>query len=532
MASLSIGQLQSVSKLRVGVTLTQTTPAETNLGTPVARALANGHIEAMSGAVYNLLAMSHGCTQNVSTSQGSMARNWADLDRRTAWLAARGVKHVSIGLFSAPDWMTTLAADGNYKVLPAYHSEFGALCAEILVRYAGIVPIEYAQVWSELKGYFVAGAPWSWDYSEFTALYNAVYSAIRADSRLNGIKIVGPYITESIVPMQSQTSAAMAYWQANKVGCDIVASDFRRDSGAASVRTEAQYMALTSDFTTHASDMAAAAPGLPVACLEAYPHSDLSKYATLSVEFQAAWWASVLARQTIAGVDHSLAWGVGGDGALADEGVQIGWLMDTRGASGAGSPSRYAAGDKTANYDVFKSFHDYFPPGTSLYAVTSDDADVEGIASGSHVLLVNKNGTTTKRVTTGIYSLALSPYEVRLLPRASVGWHGYVRVQYTPGSLTAPQQTEFQNAVSAFGRQDSVSPAWKNHPRAIGAQDRLVEFGWPSTTAPTSTEWLDWIDGQITGVNRTTLSTNIVITTYAGADREARRLACKAALGI
>lgn len=105
-------------------------------------------------------------------------------------------------------------------------------------------------------------------------------------------------------------------------------------------------------------------------------------------------------------------------------------------------------------------------------------------------------------------------------------WHGYQRIQYTPGSLTAPQQTEMLAALRRQYRTATNSPTqYRTQVRASGAQGWLVESS--GAAVPSKADWVDILYTQITGMDRTTLDTNLVVTTATGADWEAMRIYAK-----
>lgn len=105
-------------------------------------------------------------------------------------------------------------------------------------------------------------------------------------------------------------------------------------------------------------------------------------------------------------------------------------------------------------------------------------------------------------------------------------WHGYQRLRYTPGSLTGGQQTEMLNAISRQYRTATASPTqYRTQVRASGAQGWLAEISGPAQ--PTTSDWVDILYTQITGMDRATMAANLVVDTATGADWEARRLYTK-----
>lgn len=167
--------------------------------------------------------------------------DFTDLDRRVAFMRSSGATPV-ITLAGAPDWMKGGRAGetdwSKIEVAPtvAHYADFAALAAKIARRYPDVV---HFMVWNELKGFFDQ-ANNRWDAYHYTALYNAVYDALKAVNP--AIAVGGPYVV-----MDSWTSAGVAsnpsnvsglwgvldqrpldvvtYWLAHAHGADFVAID-------------------------------------------------------------------------------------------------------------------------------------------------------------------------------------------------------------------------------------------------------------------------------------------------------------------
>ena len=77
---------------------------------------------------------------------------------------------------------------------------------------------------------------------------------------------------------------------------------------------------------------------------------------------------------------------------------------DTR-VAGGGSPLPF--------YFSAKLLHDYFGPGTPLYATDTGAAGVAALASADHVLVVNERAASTT-VAVGGNTRTLGPWEVAL----------------------------------------------------------------------------------------------------------------------
>ena len=85
-----------------------------------------------------------------------------------------------ITLCCAPDWMTSLGTEtsSKYPNLPptaAHYADFADLARRIAERYPDV---QHYVVWNEMKGLWNKGAG-QWDYVAYTAMYNAVYDALK-----------------------------------------------------------------------------------------------------------------------------------------------------------------------------------------------------------------------------------------------------------------------------------------------------------------------------------------------------------------
>lgn len=164
--------------------------------------------------------------------------NLGSLAARISLITSEGDVPV-ITLVSAPNWMKTAssATSGlfNTPPTPEHYQDFAGLCAHIAQSFS---QVKYFVVWSEVRGFFKR-ATQSWDYQDYTTMYNDVYEAIkkvRPDARVGG-----PYaaMTTQPRPVRGQVATltgvngyfdrgmlqAVSYWLANKVGADFVAVD-------------------------------------------------------------------------------------------------------------------------------------------------------------------------------------------------------------------------------------------------------------------------------------------------------------------
>jgi len=151
--------------------------------------------------------------------------------------AAGGIPVIT--LVSAPNWMKdpSTASSKLFRAPPSpdHYADFATLCAHVA---ASFPEVKYFVVWSELRGFYQAKTK-SWDGAAYTAMYNDVYTAIKAvrpDARVGG-----PYANLASVPspvngvpsslhgnwgyLDQSMLDALSYWLAHRVGADFVAVD-------------------------------------------------------------------------------------------------------------------------------------------------------------------------------------------------------------------------------------------------------------------------------------------------------------------
>jgi hypothetical protein len=177
-------------------------------------------------------------TLNPEPAPGRYA--WSTLDARMDLVKRTGARTV-LTACCAPDWMKggrSGQTDWNLLETAPLRQDFQAyadLVAQAVQRYP---QIERVVVWNELKGFFDTTRN-RWDYEGYTALYNAVYTAVKAVRP--DVQVGGPYPVMISLPTgdpnASDTLAgswgaidqrvldALDYWEKNKVGADFLAVD-------------------------------------------------------------------------------------------------------------------------------------------------------------------------------------------------------------------------------------------------------------------------------------------------------------------
>ncbi|MFR9801438.1 hypothetical protein ACL02T_03925 [Pseudonocardia sp. RS010] len=220
--------------LDLGVTHTQSSldghdPAEAN---------ARGEAVLRESAVWqNVHLMGFG---TLSPEPAPGQYDWSTLDERMALVQRTGARTV-LTACCAPDWMKGGVAGQTdwtrleVAPLPQDFQAYADLVAQTVQRYP---QIERVVVWNELKGFFDLRKN-RWDHEGYTALYNAVYTAVKAVRP--DVAVGGPYpVMISLPPDDPNASTtltgswgaidqrildALEYWDANKLGADFLAVD-------------------------------------------------------------------------------------------------------------------------------------------------------------------------------------------------------------------------------------------------------------------------------------------------------------------
>jgi hypothetical protein len=347
-------------------------------------------------------------TLNPEPSPGQF--DFSSLDRRVQLIHATGGTPV-LTLCCAPDWMKGGAAGttdwSRLEVAPTpeHVRDFAELARQVALRYPDV---RHYLVWNELKGFWNATLN-RWDYEGYTALYNAVFAALKGvDSR---IQVGGPY-----VPLLSSATTAgmtkpsslrggwgvldqrgldvLTYWRAHAIGADFVVVDGSTaalkgayvpdEYGAASKMAD-----LTTWVRTHI--------GLPVWWAEWYaaPASNT------------AGWSDQRSASTLV---HGLLQLVRGGAAAA-----ITWQPEG-GSAGCGScvwtTAATATGGQLSPWGLaLRTISHALPPGTVMVAAHASNNDVDALATRQSIILVNCTPRTLL-VAVGTIRVTLEPYGV------------------------------------------------------------------------------------------------------------------------
>jgi hypothetical protein len=313
--------------------------------------------------------------------------------------------------------------------------EFATQCAAVAARYTDV---EYFQVWNELKNYYRNDLN-RWDYEDYTTMYNAVYTAVKA-ARPDA-KVGGPYNVMRFVgdgpgwshPSSEVTGAygvadqrdldVVKYWLENKTGADFMCWD------GGNVPADADYASdswVATDFLADVNEWVRALnpatyPGcdtLPIIWSEMYIWPDGVHGKELPVDQTLSTWAWGMINLVRSGSASVIYWSPNA------------YETNTRSSSGNGSPQSWplglitdvrdtGGGQPTELHPIAKHFQDHFCAGRALYDVSTGNANIKALGSdsaGGRLLLVNKaNSSQATSGMPGASVQTLTAYEVRLI---------------------------------------------------------------------------------------------------------------------
>ncbi len=216
---------------------TQDTVAKGNNPQAVASALRV--LAGFKGSMMDQSIYGFGAQVNPEPTLGSYNLN--SITPRLNMITTAGGKPV-ITLVQAPSWMHDGSGDPNNlssfatPPSPDHYKDFAALSAHIAQAYP---QVKYFVVWSEMRGFYNNKTK-TIDAANYTAMYNDVYTAIKAVRP--DAQVGGPYATmTSYSTPQAGTTAstlhgdwgyidpnaqtALSYWMSHKIGADFLAVD-------------------------------------------------------------------------------------------------------------------------------------------------------------------------------------------------------------------------------------------------------------------------------------------------------------------
>ena len=348
--------------------------------------------------------------------------NWDSLDERVQLMRNTHAQMV-LTLCCAPGWMRPQGYQDDWKDLevapdPSHIQDFADLTAQVALRYPDV---KYFQVWNELKGMW-SNSPGAtpgisnlnrWDYERYTALYNAVYDAIkqvRPDAQIGGPYVVmdsdgnksvmsDPGPSYSWGTLDQRPLDVLTYWLTHKHGADFITID-----GSSSNKDGVW---LTNEFAAARKfvdiyNWIRSQPGdgtaLPIWWAEWY--ADYPSSAPQNLDYYNAVMASAEIYTAMSGASVILIWQPQGDaqGLSYPEGI---WT-DT---------SRPRGGKPTPYYYTSAAIKHYFGPGTHLYKPTLSSSNITVIASAQEMMLVSHLPIQQDAIVDG-QTITLSPYQV------------------------------------------------------------------------------------------------------------------------
>jgi hypothetical protein len=328
--------------------------------------------------------------------------SWDNLDHRVELMRSIDTP-MFITFCQAPGWMK---GDDDWAmdqdVLDEYVDDFAELCQRTAERFDDV---DYFHVWNELKGYWSSSLN-NWDYERYTAMYNAVYTAVKAvrpDAKLGGPYIViqgdgavniGKSGRDTHVPIDSRDKKVLSYWLENNVGADFICADYSLpDYHDPNSYTHDELMQLTPMYGKWISDIRGMTD-LPIVISEFYAGADADDW-----EFTAANYASCFNHALINGASIALQWN-------PEEGELKSFLFtDTDKADG---------GQPTPLYFVIKAINDFFSTGTDIVTSTSSSDWIEVLASENKTMLINKKDESVTVDVNG-QSVELKRYGVKVI---------------------------------------------------------------------------------------------------------------------
>jgi hypothetical protein len=314
-----------------------------------------------------------------------------------------------ITLVSAPTWMkgaaTTSAGIFATPPTPSHYADYAALCAHIAQSFP---QVKYFVVWSEMRGFYLKPTA-TYDYQDYTTMYNDVYTAIKA-VRPDAL-VGGPYAAMSTFPQPTRGMTAtlpgangyfengqlqtVSYWITHKVGADFLAVDGSTEvakSGNAALETPAtaarQYAVVDNWIRGQTS--------LPIWWME----SHIQPAQGWTDQQAAAARVATLAEMAASGASTGMQWQPQQQAGWPDEGL---WTSTLDPAGGQPTPLVQAL---TTALPVLER-------GPQLVAGQPDGVVVATDSAGTVAINTTNSPATA---TTGAGTISLQPGQVELVP--------------------------------------------------------------------------------------------------------------------
>ncbi|MFC4947579.1 hypothetical protein [Pseudonocardia sp. GCM10023141] len=265
-------------------------------------------------------------TLNPEPSPGDY--QWASLDQRMQLIKDSGGQTV-LTLCCAPDWMkggkpgTTDWSHLEYAPTPDHYADYADLAAKAVARYP---QVKRVVVWNELKGFYDQDQN-RWDYEDYTNLYNAVYTAVKAVRP--DVLVGGPYaVLSSLQPGSDAADASdlsgpwgvadqrsldiITYWLAHNVGADFIAVDGGTAERSGASASDGTVPVPADKAAQKFADLTAwirARSPLPIWWSEFYPDVPSGTTGGPSSQASAASTLAAIAAFAQSGVSGALLWG-------------------------------------------------------------------------------------------------------------------------------------------------------------------------------------------------------------------------------
>lgn len=316
---------------------------------------------------------------------------WRHLDDWIGKCQSAGVNNIML-TFLAPEWMLTNGVDGSpgwqdvNRAFPAstHYADYAELMRRVVQRYGTMCVYSMSNEWKGLWGGNPALPSYNrWRYEDFTTMWNLGWDAMKAQNP--NIKFGGPYLgfpqdsgnnVGSLAKnnqlffddppvgqgghVDSRRLDAINYWLAHTHGYDFYALD-QGYKGSREIITWLRGRGMTK----------------PVRWIEFYSGVNT----TLANE--TAQLAENYRQVALAGGDVVFLWG-------PEQG--------SVGASNAPANAVWAATNAATeqpNGTYMRYMKTYFPPGTPLVLVTTNNPLVTGLASASNIMIINRQSVSS-----------------------------------------------------------------------------------------------------------------------------------------
>ena len=289
--------------------------------------------------------------------------DWASLDAHMEMFASMGVVPM-ITLATAPGWMKPSGEDWNMqdRVAREHEQDFANLSGRIAQRYP---QVQYYQIWNEMKGYW-SNDLGTYDYYEYTRLYNLVYGALKSANP--NAKIGGPYLNLAGNGVHDKVEEILDYWLTNADGADFVACSGWSTGWPPNTAGDKPLKMQNSAYFGQVTAAIRNLTELPVWIVEMYGGMTFE-----DPQFTATSHASSYLHALLNGTQNAIHW----------DPLDFGALITPTDVPAGGQP--------LPHLEAISMFHQHFGRGIEIYASEASSPEVESLVSAQKILLINKS---------------------------------------------------------------------------------------------------------------------------------------------